>query len=89
MFKYSCSGHTVGAKNIQKDHVELIKKCINRLKSNGTLIFSTNFRKFKLDIDSLTDLQINDITEETIPVDFERNRKIHYCWKIKRKINER
>ncbi|MCK5200964.1 MAG: bifunctional 23S rRNA (guanine(2069)-N(7))-methyltransferase RlmK/23S rRNA (guanine(2445)-N(2))-methyltransferase RlmL, partial [Spirochaetales bacterium] len=75
--------------DIQKDHVELIKKCIVRLKSNGILIFSTNFRKFKLDMGSLTDLQIEDITEETIPVDFERNKKIHYCWNIKRKNNER
>ncbi|MCK5198547.1 MAG: class I SAM-dependent methyltransferase, partial [Spirochaetales bacterium] len=75
--------------DIQKDHVELIKKCINRLKSNGTLIFSTNFRKFKMDIDSLTDLHIDDISQETIPMDFERNKKIHYCWNIKRKNNER
>ncbi len=75
--------------DIQKDHVELIKKCVNRLKPKGILIFSTNFRKFKIDIESLTDLQINDITEETIPVDFERNKKIHYCWNIKRKNNGR
>jgi len=31
------------------------------------------------------DLLIEDITEETIPVDFSRNKKIHYCWKIRRK----
>ena len=71
--------------DIQKDHVELIKKCVNRLRPKGILIFSTNFRKFKLDIDSLTDLQINDISQKTIPMDFERNKKIHYCWNIKRK----
>ncbi|MCK5674229.1 MAG: class I SAM-dependent methyltransferase, partial [Spirochaetales bacterium] len=77
---FSNSKGTERTLDIQKDHVELIKKCVNRLKPKGILIFSTNFRKFKLDTDSLIDLQINDISQETIPMDFERNKKTHYCW---------
>ncbi len=71
--------------DIQKDHTELISKCIKRLKPEGILIFSTNFRKFKIDLDSMQNLDITDISRETIPMDFERNPKIHYCWNIKRK----
>jgi 23S rRNA (guanine2069-N7)-methyltransferase / 23S rRNA (guanine2445-N2)-methyltransferase len=70
--------------DIQRDHVELIKTCAKKLKNDGTLIFSTNFRKFKLDIELLNNLVIEDITYKTIPEDYERNKKIHYCWNIKR-----
>ncbi len=70
--------------DIQRDHVELIWKTIRLLAPGGTLLFSTNFRKFKLDMEKLPELKIEDISEETIPPDFERNRKIHYCWKISR-----
>ncbi len=70
--------------DIQKDHAELIMNCINRLNPEGILIFSTNFRKFRIDQEALKDLDVTDISRETIPLDFERNPKIHYCWKIKR-----
>jgi 23S rRNA (cytosine1962-C5)-methyltransferase len=73
--------------DVQRDHVELITACLKRLKPGGTLFFSTNFRKFRLDEESLTPLaDIKDITAATIPQDF-RNKKIHYCWKMIR--NER
>ena len=71
--------------DIQRDHGSLIKSCIKLLKKNGTLIFSTNFRKFKLDEELSGIMDIRNISNETIPLDFERNKKIHYCWNIKRK----
>ncbi len=70
--------------DIQRDHVELIWKTLRLLAPGGTLIFSTNFRKFKMDMEKLSELSIEDISEQTIPLDFERNKKIHYCWKIRR-----
>ncbi len=76
------SGRTL---DIQRDHSSLIKSCIKILKQNGTLIFSTNFKKFKLDEELLSKYTIKDISNETIPLDFERNKKIHHCWIIKRK----
>lgn len=69
--------------DIQKDHVILIKQAVNLLAPDGVLYFSTNFRRFKLDTEALTKLNIEDITAKTIPEDFKRNPKIHYCWKIK------
>lgn len=69
--------------DIQLDHVKLINNAMHLLADDGVLYFSTNFRRFKIDLDALTDLYINDITAATIPKDFARNPKIHYCWSIK------
>jgi len=68
--------------DIQRDHVELINKATKLLTKKGTMIFSTNFRKFKLDENSLINLATQNISKETLSKDFERNPKIHYCWKL-------
>lgn len=68
--------------DIQKDHVQLIQQSVTLLAPEGTLYFSTNFRRFVLDKDALSGLKIEDITAKTIPEDFIRNPKIHYCWRI-------
>ncbi|MBN1297813.1 bifunctional 23S rRNA (guanine(2069)-N(7))-methyltransferase RlmK/23S rRNA (guanine(2445)-N(2))-methyltransferase RlmL [bacterium] len=68
--------------NVQKDHVALILKAMRRLNRNGIMIFSTNFRKFRMDSSSLAPLIVRDITKETIPRDFQRNPRIHGCWLI-------
>ncbi|BBA33106.1 23S rRNA m(2)G2445 methyltransferase [Methylocaldum marinum] len=70
--------------DIQRDHPMLIKKCMEILARNGLLVFSTNFRKFRLNTEALTGLHLEDISRKTIPKDFERNPKIHFCWKISR-----
>lgn len=65
----------------QRDHPELINACLSRLTPGGSLYFSTNFRKFKLETEALRTTNIKDISSATIPKDF-RNPKIHYCWLI-------
>ena len=52
---------------------------------NGVLIFSNNFRKFKMD--ELTERQFDcqNITPQTLDMDFERNPRIHNVWKITRR----
>jgi 23S rRNA (guanine2445-N2)-methyltransferase / 23S rRNA (guanine2069-N7)-methyltransferase len=47
------------------------------------LIFSNNFRRFKLDTAALADLVIQDITAETTPKDFAR-KPAHQCFRISR-----
>ena len=69
--------------SIQEDHVELINHAAKLLSAEGILYFSTNFRRFKLETQSLTHLQIQDISAQSIPEDFSRTPKIHYCWEIK------
>jgi 23S rRNA (guanine2445-N2)-methyltransferase / 23S rRNA (guanine2069-N7)-methyltransferase len=68
--------------DIQRDHVGLIRDACALLAPGGVLIFSTNLRKFKLDRAALADLKIDDITRRTLPPDFERNPRIHQCFRI-------
>ncbi|MCP4297594.1 MAG: bifunctional 23S rRNA (guanine(2069)-N(7))-methyltransferase RlmK/23S rRNA (guanine(2445)-N(2))-methyltransferase RlmL [Proteobacteria bacterium] len=67
---------------IQRDHVELIRLATELLSPGGILIFSNNFRRFKIDFGQLKELEISDISRATIPLDFSRNLKIHNCWQI-------
>ncbi len=67
--------------DIQRDQVVLINSCIDILKENGVLFFSTNFSKFKLQSDLLKAVSIKDITKATTPFDFAG--KLHrQCFQI-------
>lgn len=70
--------------DVQTDHQQLIRNASALLAPDGVLYFSTNFRRFKLDREALADLTIEDISASTIPEDFARDQKIHYCWRISR-----
>jgi len=74
--------------DIQQDHVQLIAHAASLLAPNGVLYFSTNFRRFKMDHQALSDLRIEDISAATVPEDFSRNPKIHYCWRIQKTCAE-
>ena len=71
-----------GTFDIQRDHVDLLKKTTRLLAAGGILIFSNNLRKFQMDYGALSELQIEDISKKTLPLDFERNPRIHHCWRI-------
>ena len=56
-----------------------------RLAPDGVLYFSNNFRRFKLDEDAVAEFaRCEDISAQTIPPDFERNPRIHRCWRLSR-----
>jgi 23S rRNA (cytosine1962-C5)-methyltransferase len=57
--------------DIQRDHAELINDCIHSMKKGGVLYFSTNFRKFEMNITKINSASIKDITKQTAPFDFE------------------
>ncbi len=80
---YSNSKSTQYDWDIQRDHVELLNKLARHLTSGGVIVFSSNFRKFKLVADELVNLAAHEITKQTIPEDF-RNRRIHRCWLLRR-----
>ncbi len=75
---YSASKRMEGTLDIQRDHVWLLERGMALLAPGGTLYFSTNFRKFQLDEEKLQDIDMTEITSQTIPPDF-RDR-IHRCW---------
>src|SRR5690606_13274426 len=69
--------------DIQRDHGRLIDDAMAILAPGGTLIFSNNFRRFKMDEAVADRYQVEDISRQSIPPDFQRNQKIHHCWLIK------
>jgi len=84
---FSASKRMEGTFDVQRDHVSLIKKTVSLLEPDGVLIFSNNLRRFKMDIESLPGLNIKDISRLTLPMDFERNPRIHNCWEIQQQKN--
>ena len=79
---FSTSKRMQSVFDVQRDHVMLIRNCMRILEPDGVLIFSNNLRKFKMDFEALAAFSIEDISRKTLPRDFERNPRIHNCWRI-------
>jgi 23S rRNA (guanine2445-N2)-methyltransferase / 23S rRNA (guanine2069-N7)-methyltransferase len=82
---FSNSKRMDGDFDVQRDHAPLIRAAANCLGSDGVLIFSTNLRRFRLDPDLAGAFAIEDRTAWSIPMDFQRNRRIHQCWFIRQR----
>ncbi len=80
---FSSSKRMAAAFDVQRDHKPLIEAAMALLDAGGTLIFSNNFRKFRLDPALGETFAIEDIGARTLPHDFARNPKIHHCWLIR------
>ena len=63
--------------------MELLRQALRLLTPDGTLVFSTNHRRFRLDREALAEVQIEDWSRQTLPLDFARNPKIHQCWALR------
>ena len=71
--------------DVQRDHEKLIHLTMVHLEKDGILYFSTNYTKFTL-AEGISDyFDVTDITTASIPEDFSRNKRIHYCWMIRHK----
>lgn len=66
----------------QRDHVALLNQVIYATRPGGTIYFSTNYRSFKLDEANIKGVEIEEISQRTIPQDF-KNKKIHRCFRMK------
>jgi 23S rRNA (guanine2445-N2)-methyltransferase / 23S rRNA (guanine2069-N7)-methyltransferase len=70
--------------DVQRDHVRLLQAAMARLSFGGTLYFSNNYRRFRLDEAALSAFAIvEDISAGTIPADFARNPRIHRTWRLR------
>jgi 23S rRNA (guanine2445-N2)-methyltransferase / 23S rRNA (guanine2069-N7)-methyltransferase len=70
--------------DVQREHVRLLQAAVRRLAPGGTLFFSNNYRRFRLDTEAVsTFAQVEDISPQTIPPDFERNPRIHRTWRLR------
>ena len=72
--------------DVQRDHVELLVGVSRLLADGGVAVFSCNLRTFKPDLEELArcGVELEDITAQTIPHDFERNAKIHCCYLVRK-----
>ena len=72
--------------DVQRDHVKLLLACDERLTRDGVIVFSNNFRRFKLDREALAErFVIEDWSAPSIPFDFVRRADIHGCWLLRRR----
>jgi 23S rRNA (guanine2445-N2)-methyltransferase / 23S rRNA (guanine2069-N7)-methyltransferase len=69
--------------DVQRDHVHLITLASGLLTPQGSLLFSTNAERFRLDRDALAGLTVEDLTARSIPRDFARHARIHQCFEIR------
>ncbi|ODS64732.1 MAG: 23S rRNA (guanine(2445)-N(2))/(guanine(2069)-N(7))-methyltransferase [Arenimonas sp. SCN 70-307] len=68
----------------QRDHVRLLRAAVARLAPGGLLLFSNNYRRFRLDEAAVAAFaEAREISRDTIAADFARNPRIHRCWELR------
>jgi len=72
--------------DVQKNHESMIDECMAILSDDGTLIFSNNYRRFKLASKVTEKYSVENRTKWSIQRDFARNPKIHQCWFIRKSL---
>jgi 23S rRNA (guanine2445-N2)-methyltransferase / 23S rRNA (guanine2069-N7)-methyltransferase len=73
--------------DVQRDHVALLEACGCRLRDDGVIVFSNNFRRFRLDAEALSrTFDIEDVGRASIPHDFARRPHIHGCWILRKRL---
>lgn len=69
--------------DIQRDHVRLIRAALRCLAPGGTLYFSCNYRRFRLDRAALADCRVTELTgDASLDPDFRRSPRIHHLWAV-------
>lgn len=69
--------------DIQRDHPRLVELAMARLAPGGTLVFSNNQRRFKLD-DALSEhYVVEEITSRTFDPDFQRRTNMHHVFLLR------
>jgi 23S rRNA (guanine2445-N2)-methyltransferase / 23S rRNA (guanine2069-N7)-methyltransferase len=63
--------------------VRLLALAVARLAPGGLLLFSNNFRRFRLDEAAVAGFaSVREISADTVDPDFTRNPRIHRCWEV-------
>ena len=82
---FSNSKKFKGTFDVQRDHVALINRAMNRLSAAGVLYFSNNYTRFELDDSLKNRYEVIDITHKTIGFDFDIKKPIHQSFEIRHK----
>lgn len=81
---FSNSARMSATLDIQRDQVDLINSVMRVLSPQGLLVFSNNFRKFRLDPELEERYNVSDKTAVSVPFDFQQKRP-HRCWHLRHK----
>lgn len=82
---FSNSKKFKGTFDVQRDHVALINRAMNRLSADGVLYFSNNYTRFELDESLNARYDVVCITDKTIGFDFNPKKPIHQSYQIRYK----
>jgi 23S rRNA (guanine2445-N2)-methyltransferase / 23S rRNA (guanine2069-N7)-methyltransferase len=70
--------------DVQRQHVEMLRRCAALLRPGGEILFSNHFRRFVLDREALSpQFAIEDLGRAMLPVDFERDPRIHQVFLLR------
>ncbi|RAI99905.1 23S rRNA (cytosine1962-C5)-methyltransferase [Chitinophaga skermanii] len=69
--------------DVQRDHVSMLNNILLALRPGGVIIFSNNYRKFKIDEAAINAKTIKNITAQTMPFDF-NGKLIRHCFRIEK-----
>ncbi len=68
--------------DVQRDHKQLLLSCKRLLNEEGEILFSNNYRKFKID-ENLSDyFTIDDMTQKSLSPDFAKSKIKRVCFKL-------
>ncbi len=74
--------------DVQRTHVALLHACGDRLSDHGLIVFSNNFRRFRLEQEALVKrFVITDWCVPSIPFDFSRRSDMHVCYLLRLRHN--
>jgi 23S rRNA G2069 N7-methylase RlmK/C1962 C5-methylase RlmI len=77
---FSNSKKMDGTFDVQRDHPELVSRCLKMLNQDGVLVFSTNFQKFRWNTQALAPCEVKETTSFTVPRDFKKT--VHKSWLV-------
>ncbi|MDO4441618.1 MAG: bifunctional 23S rRNA (guanine(2069)-N(7))-methyltransferase RlmK/23S rRNA (guanine(2445)-N(2))-methyltransferase RlmL [Moraxella sp.] len=82
---FSNSKKFKGTFDVQRDHVALINRAMNRLSADGVLYFSNNYTRFEPDESLSARYDVVCLTDKTIGFDFNPKKPIHQSYQIRHK----
>ncbi|WP_438768383.1 bifunctional 23S rRNA (guanine(2069)-N(7))-methyltransferase RlmK/23S rRNA (guanine(2445)-N(2))-methyltransferase RlmL [Kushneria sp. TE3] len=69
--------------DIQRDHAHMIDRAMAHLAPGGTLLFSNNLRRFKMDESVSERFEVKALSKQMLDPDFERRPDIHHVYQIR------
>ena len=67
--------------DVQRDHASMLNKVLLATKKGGVVYFSNNYRRFVMESDKIEAASIKDITNQTLPFDFQQ-KMIRKCYRL-------